>query len=42
MGAVATPEFLMYLDYFIRKDYGENYTERLGEVVENNTKQRTL
>lgn len=42
MGAVATPEFLMYLDYFIRKDYGENYTDRLGEVVENNTKQRTL
>ena len=42
MGAVATPEFLMYLDYFIRKDYGENYLERLGEVVENNAKQRTL
>ena len=42
MGAVATPEFLMYFDYFIRKDYGENYTDRLGEVVENNTKQRTL
>jgi ribonucleoside-triphosphate reductase len=42
MGAVATPEFLMYMDYFIRKDYGENYLERLGEVVENNRKQRTL
>ena len=35
MGAVATPEFLMYMDYFIRKDYGENYLERLknGEDV---------
>ncbi len=42
MGAVATPEFLMYLDYFIRKDYGDNYLERLDEVVESNTKQRTL
>ena len=42
MGAVATPEFLMYLDYFIRKDYGDNYLERLDEVVENNVKQRTL
>lgn len=42
MGAVATPEFLMYMDYFIRKDYGDNYLERLDEVVENTTKQRTL
>ena len=42
MGAVATPEFLIYLDYFIRKDYGENYLERLDEVVESNAKKRTL
>lgn len=42
MGAVATPEFLMYMDYFIRKDYGENYLERIDEIVENNRKQRTL
>ncbi len=42
MGAVATPEFLMYLDYFIRKDYGDNYLEKLDTVVENNAKQRTL
>lgn len=42
MGAVATPEFLMYMDYFIRKDYGENYLGRLDEVVENTTKARTL
>ena len=42
MGAVATPEFLMYLDYFIRKDYGDNYLEKLDSVVENNAKQRTL
>lgn len=42
MGAVATPEFLMYMDYFIRKDYGENYLDILDEVVELTTKRRTL
>ena len=42
MGAVATPEFLMYMDYFIRKDYGENYLEKLNDVVEMTTKHRTL
>jgi ribonucleoside-triphosphate reductase len=42
MGAVATPEFLMYMDYFIRKDYGDNYLTKLGDVVEINRKSRTL
>ena len=42
MGAVATPEFLMYLDYFIRKDYGEDYLDHLEDVVEMNAKKRTL
>ena len=42
MGAVATPEFLMYLDYFIRKDYGDDYIDHLDEVVELNVKKRTL
>ena len=42
MGAVATPEFLMYMDYFIRKDYGDNYLERLDEVVDFTVKKRTL
>ena len=42
MGAVATPEFLMYMDYFIRKDYGDNYLDRLEEVVDLSVKQRTL
>ena len=41
-GAVATPEFLMYMDYFISKDYGKNYLDRLSEVVDGTTKQRTL
>ena len=42
MGAVATPEFLMYMDYFIRKDYGEDYLNRLDEIVELSRKRRTL
>lgn len=42
MGAVATPEFLMYMDYFIRKDYGDDYIDRIDEVVEKNRKARTL
>lgn len=42
MGAVATPEFLMYLDYFIRKDYGDDYLDHPEDVVEMNAKKRTL
>ena len=42
MGAVATPEFLMYMDYFIRKDYGEDYLEHLDDVVDLTAKKRTL
>jgi ribonucleoside-triphosphate reductase len=34
-GAVATPEFLMYFDYFARKDLGENYLETHRSQVEN-------
>lgn len=32
-GAVATPEFLMYMDYFIRKDFGDDYYNRVNENV---------
>lgn len=32
-GAVSTPEFLMYMDYFIRKDYGEEYYKTPDIVV---------
>lgn len=42
MGAVATPEFLMYMDYFIRKDYGQDYTDRVDEVVDLSRKKRTI
>ena len=42
MGAVATPEFLMYMDYFIRKDYRDDYIDRLDEKVELNRKGRNI
>lgn len=32
-GAVSTPEFLMYMDYFIRKDYGDDYWNHIDEYV---------
>lgn len=32
-GAVATPEFLMYMDYFIRKDFGDDYYNHVNENV---------
>ena len=32
-GAVSTPEFLTYLDYFIRKEYGDDYYLRSDEIV---------
>ena len=41
-GACATPEFLMYLDYFIRKEYGDDYIAHTGRVVDLSLKQRTL
>lgn len=32
-GAVATPEFLAYMDYFIRKEYGDDYYLHTDKVV---------
>lgn len=32
-GAVAVPEFLPYLDHFLRCDYGQDYVEHLDEPV---------
>lgn len=34
VGAVAIPEFLTYFDYFLRKDYGENYLDYLDVSIE--------
>lgn len=32
-GAVATPEYLMYMDYFIRKEYGDDYYLNIDKEV---------
>ena len=41
-GACATPEFLMYLNYFIGKEYGLDYWEHADKVVDLSAKQRTI
>ena len=41
-GACATPEFLMYLNYFIGQEYGKDYYNRADEVVDLSSKQRTI
>lgn len=41
-GACATPEFLMYLNYFIGKEYGIDYWKEADKVVDLSVKQRTI
>jgi len=41
-GACATPEFLMYLNYFIGLEYGKEYYKEADKVVDLSLKQRTL
>ena len=41
-GAVATPEYLMYLDYFIRKEYGDDYYNHVEDVVVKSIKPKTI
>lgn len=41
-GACATPEFLMYLDYFIRQEYGNDYFTRSLEVADLSLRRRSL
>ena len=41
-GACATPEFLMYMNYFVEMEYGEDYYLRADEVVDLSKKQRTI
>lgn len=41
-GACATPEFLMYMNYFIEKEYGEDYYLRADEVVDLSKRRRTI
>lgn len=41
-GACATPEFLMYMNYFIGLEYGKDYYQHTDDVVDLSLKKRTL
>jgi len=41
-GACATPEFLMYMNYFIGLEYGKDYYKTPDRVVDLSLKQRTI
>lgn len=41
-GACATPEFLMYLNYFVGLEYGKEYYLNADKVVDLSAKQRTI
>ena len=41
-GAISTPEWLSYMDYFIRKEYGDDYYLHAGTCVDASTRKRTI
>ena len=41
-GACATPEFLMYMNHFIEKEYGEDYYKRADEQADCTLRKRTI
>ena len=41
-GAVATPEFLMYFDYFARKEWGEDYYKKVDVEITNSHSMRSM
>ena len=41
-GACATPEFLMYLNYFIEKEYGEDYYKHPDRQADMSVRKRTV
>ena len=41
-GACATPEFLMYMNYFIGKEYGLDYWKRANDQADLSLKKRTI
>lgn len=41
-GACATPEFLMYMNYFVALEYGDDYYLNADKVVDLSKKQRTI
>ncbi len=41
-GACATPEFLMYMNYFIGKEYGQDYWQHPDQQADMSMKKRTI
>jgi ribonucleoside-triphosphate reductase (formate) len=41
-GACATPDFLMYLNYFIVKEYGDDYFKHSDEIVDLSKRKRLI
>lgn len=41
-GACATPEFLMYMNYFVGMEYGKDYWKNADKVVDLSVRQRTI
>lgn len=41
-GAVSTPEFIAYMDYFVRKEYGDDYYLHAEKVVDLSIRKRTI
>lgn len=41
-GAVSTPEWIAYMDYFIKKEYGDDYYTRVDDVAELTIRRRTI
>lgn len=39
-GAVSTPEYLAYLDYFIRQEYGDDYYLHVDDIADNRSKRK--
>lgn len=41
-GAVSTPEFLTYFDYFVRKEYGDDYYLHVNDIVATGNRPKTI
>lgn len=41
-GAVSTPEFITYMDYFIRLEYGDAYYKHPTKIVDGSNKHRSI
>lgn len=41
-GAVCTPEWLSYMDYFIRKEYGDDYYLHADKAIDLSKRERTI